>query len=241
MVAAAGNFSVSPVRIFMKPADRASAITIVNHGDKDLTLETELTIWKQNQDGSFDQQLTDDVIVAPPLLRLAPKARQVIRIARVISATPGSQMTYRILVREILGASAPKPGYNVDIALAFSIPIFITPVGFKHDVSCKLGPKRPEAMDLAQANTKPDDPQSVAIVRCDNAGSAHSLITSVKLFDLAKEVASSKQVGYTLVNSGNNFPIFRTNEAQPLPQGSLRMVISHDDNTQQTVNVTLPQ
>ena len=237
---AAGNFSVSPVRIFMKPTERASAITIVNHGDTDLTLETELTSWKQNADGSFDQQLTDDVIVAPPQMRLAPKARQVIRVARVVPAVPGVQMTYRLLVREVPQAAAPKPGFNVDIALAFSIPIFMTPPSFKHDVSCKLMTS-PLMASAAPADGKPAEPKPAFIARCDNAGSAHALITSVKFFDASGEVATSKQPGYTLVNSGRPFPIFKTNEALALPQGSLRMVISHDDNTQQTVNVTLPQ
>ena len=242
-VATAGNFSVSPVRIFMRPSERATAITIVNQGDTDLVLETELTIWKQNPDGSFNQQLTDDVIAAPPQMRLPPKGRQIVRVARVIPATPGVQMTYRLLVREVPEAGPAKPGYNVNVALAFSLPIFITPAGFKHDVSCKLAAASVMAAAAAPApaDGKPAEPSPAFIARCDNAGSAHALITSVKFFDVSGEVASSKQPGYTLVNSGRPFPIFKTNEALALPQGSLRMVISHDDNTQQTVNVTLPQ
>ncbi len=245
--AMAGNFSVSPVRIFMKPNERATAVTIVNHGEGDLMLETEITLWKQKPDGSFDQQLTDDVIVSPPQMRIASKARQVIRVARIVPATSGVQMTYRLLVREVLISGPLKPGFNVNLALAFSLPIFITPAGFSHNVSCKLiaAPvsmtATPAAPLSVSANGSSVELQPAFLARCDNSGSAHALITSIKFFDSSGEVASSNQPGYTLVNSGRPFPIFKTSEAQALPRGSLRMVISLDDNTQQTVNVTLPQ
>lgn len=242
-MAVAGNFSVSPVRLFMKPTERVISLTIINHGDTVLTLETELTSWKQNQDGSFNQQPTEDVIVAPPQMRLAAKARQVVRVARVIPATSGAQMTYRLLVREVPEAGPPKPGYNVNLALAFSIPIFITPPGLKHDVSCKLAsvPPAPPASAPKLAGM-PEAPKSWMIARCDNAGNTHALITSIKLLDTnGAELAGTRQPGYTLVNSGRNFEIFKTTDSQALPQSGLRLSIIHDDNTQQSVNVALPQ
>lgn len=247
----AGNFSVAPVRIFLKPTERSTAITINNYSDTELLLETEITSWKLNTDGTFNEQLSDDMVVSPPQMRLAPRARQVIRVARVIPVTPGEQMTYRLLVREVPQAGSAGTGYNIGLSLAFSLPIFITPAGFKHNVSCKLIATSaaslivPFATSPAQASStltsKQSEPQPIFIAQCDNAGKAQTFITSVKFFDAAGEVATSKQPGYTLANSGRPFPIFKTNEALALPQGSLRMVISHDDNTQQTVNVTLPQ
>ncbi len=240
----AGNFSVSPVRVFMKPMERATAMTIVNHGDTELVLETELTSWKQKPDGSFDQQPTDDVIVAPPQMRLAPKGRQVIRIARVTPALPSVQMTYRLLVREVPLAKAAQSGYTVNLALAFSIPIFITPPGFKYDVNCKLMMPAPVPAVSSPAipGVPPPPPPPWMIARCDNAGTAHAFITSVKLLDSAGIVlASSSQAGYTLASAGRNFELFKPAGAQAFGTGSLRLAISHDDGTQQSVNVTLPQ
>jgi fimbrial chaperone protein len=249
-LATAGNFSVSPVRIFMKPAERATAVTIVNHGDTDLVIDTELTSWKQNPDGSFNQQPTDDVIVAPPQMRLAPKARQVVRVARVVPPTPGEQMTYRLLVREVPAAGPAKPGYNVNLSLAFSLPIFITPPGLKYDVGCKLvaAPVAPTApAPAAPASGAPAAaaaPQPWLVARCDNSGSAHALITKITLLDATGQaLASTTQAGYTLTGSGRGFELFKpaAGAAQAQPQGSLRLAISHDDGTQQSVNVTLPQ
>lgn len=247
-LALAGNFSVSPVRIFMKPNERATAITIVNHGDTDLVIDTELTSWKQNPDGSFNQQPSDDVIVAPPQMRLAPKARQVVRVARVVPPTPGEQMTYRLLVREVPEAGPQKPGYNVNLSLAFSLPIFITPPGLKHEVGCKLVAAPANVPVAAVAGAPAVAPQPWLVARCDNSGNAHALITKITLLNSTGEaVASSAQPGYTLVGSGRNFELFKPTPsttqapAQAQPQGNLRLAISHDDGTQQSVNVTLPQ
>jgi fimbrial chaperone protein len=253
-LATAGNFSVSPVRIFMKPAERATAVTIINHGDTDLVIDTELTSWKQNPDGSFNQQPTEDVIVAPPQMRLAPKARQVVRVARVVPPTPGVQMTYRLLVREVPEAGPAKPGYNVNLSLAFSLPIFITPPGLKHEVACKLlaAPVAPPAAAASDAPAAAPAPAPWLVARCDNNGSAHALITKISLIDAAGEtLASSAQPGYTLTGSGRGFELFKpvagaTQAQSPAPaqgaaQGNLRLAISHDDGTQQSVNVTLPQ
>ncbi len=244
-IASAGNFSVSPVRIFMKPNERATAVTIVNFGDTDLVLDTELTSWRQKPDGSFDQQPTDDVIVAPPQMRLGPKGRQVIRVARVVPPAPGVQMTYRLLVREVPEVGPVKPGYNVNLALAFSLPIFITPAGFKHDVSCKLMnlPAVPAAAPAVSAQPGAAvEPKPWLVARCDNAGNAHALITHIKLLDGAGEaIANTKQPGYTLVSSGRNFELFKAAQNQAQPTGSLRLNITHDDGKEQSIDVMLPQ
>ena len=46
------------------------------------------------------------------------------------------QSTYRMIVREVAEAKPPEKGVDVQIALAFSLPVFITPPGAKSDLSC---------------------------------------------------------------------------------------------------------
>lgn len=79
----AGVFSVTPVRIYMTPKDRAVAVTITNDGDTELVMQADLYLWKQKPDGQDDLTLTEDMFLAPPIIKMAPKSRQVVRLARL--------------------------------------------------------------------------------------------------------------------------------------------------------------
>ena len=60
----AGVFSVTPVRIFMTPHDRAIAVTVTNEGDDELVMQADIYTWKQKADGTDDLQLSEDLILA---------------------------------------------------------------------------------------------------------------------------------------------------------------------------------
>ena len=87
----AGLFSVTPVRIFMTPRERAAAVTVTNEGDTELLMQADVYDWKQKADGSDDLTLSEDMILAPPIIKLAPKSRQVVRLALLKPVTAGQQ------------------------------------------------------------------------------------------------------------------------------------------------------
>ena len=62
----AGVFSVTPVRIYMTPKDRAVAVTITNEGDTEVVLQADLNAWSQKPDGTDEQVPTEDLILSPP-------------------------------------------------------------------------------------------------------------------------------------------------------------------------------
>src|SRR4051812_18089968 len=88
--ATAGSFTVSPVRIFMQVRERATAITVVNEGDSELVMQAELYAWSQKPDGVDELTATEDMIMAPPILKLAPRSRQVVRLANLRAAPTGA-------------------------------------------------------------------------------------------------------------------------------------------------------
>ncbi|MEO6118445.1 MAG: fimbria/pilus periplasmic chaperone [Methylotenera sp.] len=90
----AGVFSVTPVRIYMTPKDRAVAVTITNDGDTELIMQADLYQWKQKPDGQDELTLTEDMFLAPPIIKMAPKSRQVVRLARLSPAKSSEQLTY---------------------------------------------------------------------------------------------------------------------------------------------------
>jgi fimbrial chaperone protein len=192
----AGTFSVTPVRIFLQPRDRATAITFTNDGSTEVVLQADLYEWLQKPNGDDDLKLAEDVIISPPIIKLAPGAKQVVRLARLSMEPKESQQTYRLIAREIPEIAAAKQGISVQIALALSMPVFITPKDAKPNVIC---------ISVTVASG------SIAFT-CKNNGNAHAQVRYARVMRDGKELTQLENGGYFL--SG-------TQRALSLPLGSV--------------------
>ena len=220
--ALAGVFSVTPVRIYMTPKDRAIAVTITNEGDEELVMQADLFLWKQKPNGQDDLTLTEDMFLSPPIIKLAPKARQVVRLARLSNARPTEQLTYRMIVREIPEAKTPKADSQVQIALAFNMPVFITPPGTKGKLECTV--ERVSA-DTVKAN-------------CENAGTAYSHPTALQLTSYTGEkIANLDSGGYLLPGIKRSFDMKRVEGK--IASGKAKLAAALDDGTTQIYDVTV--
>ncbi|MCW5651683.1 MAG: molecular chaperone [Ramlibacter sp.] len=220
--ALAGVFSVTPVRIFMKPRDRAVAVTLVNEGDTEVALQADINHWTQKPDGTDELVLTEDMILSPPIIKLAPRARQVVRLALLKPADASRQLTYRMVVREVPEAVAPKGNtMEVPIALALSMPVFITPPTAARDLSCEA--VRPDAQTL----------QAV----CRNGGSAYAQIREIQLRRGGQVLARFEGGNYLLPGVRKAIGLKAT---EPVPAGPAELGVVFDDFKTQAFQVTLP-
>ena len=218
----AGQFSVSPVRIYVAAKDRTTAVTVTNESDVELVLQADVFQWKQTSTGQEDLTLTEDLIVAPPIIKLAPRARQIIRLAMLKPVPPDQQVTYRLIVREIPEAKPPEPGVQLQIALAFSMPIFISPPGVKRQLACVSQRAAPDAVR----------------VTCENTGNAYAHASDFKLSNASGELMVSSNVGgYILPGIKRSFELKRT--GSPIPDGKVQLVVTQDDLSVQTFDGVL--
>lgn len=218
----AGLFSVSPVRIYMAPRDRAMAVTLTNEGDTELVMQADIFDWKQKPDGSDDLALSEDLILAPPIVKLAPKSRQVLRLALTRPAPQDQQLTYRLVVREIPEAKAPEKGVQLQIALAFSLPVFITPPGANRRLECQVERVAP------------------AVVRavCENLGNAYAQPVDFTLSGPnGNEIATRSSGGYILPGVKRSFELDRADGV--IAPGKARLTVTQDDGNQQSFDVTI--
>jgi fimbrial chaperone protein len=219
--ALAGSFSVTPVRIYMTPRDRAVAVTITNEGDTPVALQADINVWSQKPDGTDELVLTDDMVLSPPIIKLAPKARQVVRLALLKPADASRQLTYRLIVREVPEVTAPKGNtIEVPIALALSMPVFITPPPAKREVACTGGR---EGAALA--------------ITCANTGSAYAQIREILVQRGADTLARFEGGTYILPGARKSIGI---TSAQPISAGSATLKVTFDDGKDQSFAVTLP-
>ena len=220
----AGQFTVTPVRIYMTPRDRATAITVSNDGDTELVMQADLYEWAQKSDGTDDLKLTEDLFLSPPILKLAPKARQVVRLAMVHPQRPTEQLTYRMIVREVPEAIRKDDNPQLQFALAFSLPIFITPPGLKARLECST--------ERVAADT-------VNVV-CQNSGNAYVYPHEFVLTDAAGEKLASRETGaYLLPGTKRSFELKGANAR--IPGGNAKLVVTLDDTSKQTFEVALSE
>ena len=213
----AGQFSVSPVRIFVGAKDRTTAVTITNESDAELVMQADVFQWKQTTTGQEDLTLTEDLIVAPPIFKLAPRARQIIRLAMLKVVPSDQQLTYRLIVREIPEAKPPEPGVQLQIGLAFSMPVFISPPGVKRQLVCE--PQR----------AAPDTVR----VTCENNGNAYAFVSEFKLSNASGELITiSNAGGYVLPGIKRSFELKRT--GGPISSGKVSLFVTQDDLSVQT-------
>lgn len=224
--AGAAEFTVTPVRIFMTPRDRAVAVTVTNEGADEVVMQADLYSWRQKPDGSDELTLTEDIVLSPPILRVRGKSRQVVRLARLVPPPTSEEQTYRLIVREVPEAR-PLRGPNelgVQVALAFSLPVFITPPGAKPALQCEL--KR-AGQEAAQA-------------WCENNGRAYAQARSFALVDgKGERIATRDSGGYILPGIKRSFEITRS--AGRLPAGNMKLQVALDDGTTQAFEVSLPE
>jgi len=220
--AQAGQFSVTPVRVFMAPKDRAAAITITNESDEPLVMQADVYAWKQKPDGEDDLVASEDLFLAPPIIKLAPRARQVVRLAVLKPASLPEQQTYRLIVREVPEAQAADKNVQVQIALAFSLPVFITPADAKRSLTCSI--------ERTGANA--------ATASCENVGRAYAQPRELSLVTAAgTKVAARESGGYILPGMKRGFELKGVNGS--LASGNAKLVVGLDDGTSQTFEVAV--
>ena len=220
MVASAGVFSVTPVRLYMAPRDRAVAVTLRNEGDTPVVLQADINVWRQAPDGTDELVLTDDLVLAPPIIKLAPKAQQVVRLALLRPADASRQLTYRMIIREVPEAQ-PTPGVEVPIALALSMPVFITPPTAKRQVNC--GAQR-------------SDDKTVNL-KCSNTGTAYGQIREAMLARNGQTLAKFEGGSYILPGASKTISL---KGDKSVSAGDAQLVITFDDGQTLTTSVMLP-
>lgn len=218
--ATAGVFSVTPVRLYMTPRDRAIAVTLTNEADTEVVLQADINTWTQKPDGTDELVLTEDLILAPPIIKLAPKARQVVRLALLKPADASRQLTYRMIIREVPEA-LPAAGIQVPIALALSMPVFITPPVAKRQVNC--------TSHLPDAKT--------VNLQCSNTGTAYAQIREAAVMRGEQALARFEGGSYILPGARK---VVSLKSDKAITAGEAKLVVTFDDGQSLTTSIALP-
>jgi len=164
--AAASTFNIAPIRANLDTSHHTEALTLANAEDEPVIVQVKVMRWSQ-AGGEDRLEETRDILATPPVLQLAPKAEQIVRVALRKSPDAVRELSYRVVFQEVPQAPS-KDFQGLRVALRLSVPVFIAPAAGK-----------PKA-DLSWESRWLDDGRLE--LSATNHGSAHLQITD---FDVA--------------------------------------------------------
>ncbi|WP_165838762.1 fimbrial biogenesis chaperone [Roseicella frigidaeris] len=121
--ARAASIEVAPVVIALAPDQRSAVVTLTNRSGEPTAAQLRAFAWRQS---ATQEELapTEELLVSPPVFRLAPGASQVVRLV-LRPAAAAAERSFRLLVDEL---PPPIPGATgVRMALRLSLPVFAPP------------------------------------------------------------------------------------------------------------------
>jgi fimbrial chaperone protein len=128
--AAAANLQISPVSIQFRAGQGAAGVSLQNYGDTPLYGQVRVYAWDQ-RDGQDVLTPATDVVASPPVMEIAARSTQTIRLVRRSGAPAALEQTYRILIDEIPRNDSAGNSTGVAIRLQYSVPAFVMPADDK--------------------------------------------------------------------------------------------------------------
>ena len=127
--AASAGLNISPVVIEIDAARRAVAVTVSNLGTETVTFQTDTRVWRQvNGVDQFDA--TADLLVVPPIFKVAPNASQVFRVTLRQPQPSLTERTYRLLLEDISEVQRAVTGAAaVGFKFVHNLPVMVAPAG----------------------------------------------------------------------------------------------------------------
>jgi len=205
----ASSVLIWPIDPVIESDERSSALWLENRGKAPAQLQLRIFGWRQvDGEDQYDEQ--EAVIGSPPMLRIEPGKKQLVRLIRTGSVATGEERAYRIVVDEI-----PLPGSDtgsdadkgmVRFQMRFSVPLFVYGAG----LWVKENPRKPR--DVATA-AKPSLSWKKVVqdgktyLEIANTGPVHARLTNLTLQQGDRRFGMSDGLlGYVLPGARMRWP-----------------------------------
>ncbi len=120
--ALATSLQVSPVLIDVPAPGAAATVTIANLSEDAVVAQARVFKWVQ-ENGADKLVETKDVVVSPPIVKLKPNSKSVLRVVRRAKTAPQGEESYRLVIDQV-PEKRRRPGTGITFAVRYSIPVF---------------------------------------------------------------------------------------------------------------------
>lgn len=207
---AASSVLIWPIDPVLEADQQASALWLENRGTETANLQIRVFGWSQS---GFAEQYQNqrDVIGSPPVAKIEPGQKQLVRLTRTREVPPGQELAYRIIIDEIPSAQAPaaeggKTAAAIRFQMRYSVPLFAYGAGLwsKED---STRPRDPKGVGVPQLSWRTVAVDGRPYVEVRNQGAVHARLTDVVI----KQGGQSKPLaegllGYVLPGAVMRWP-----------------------------------
>ncbi|QHC96605.1 fimbrial biogenesis chaperone [Pseudomonas sp. R84] len=207
---AASSVLIWPIDPVLEADQQASALWLENRGSETANLQIRVFGWSQS---GFAEQYQNqrDVIGSPPVAKIEPGQKQLVRLTRTKDVPPGQELAYRIIIDEIPSAQPAtadggKTAAAIRFQMRYSVPLFAYGAGLwsKEDSSRARDPK---GVGLPQLSWRTVAVDGKPYVEVRNQGAVHARLTDVAI----KQAGQSKPLaegllGYVLPGAVMRWP-----------------------------------
>ncbi|MDD0977194.1 molecular chaperone [Pseudomonas sp. TNT2022 ID1025] len=209
---AASSVLIWPIDPVLEADQQASALWLENRGSETANLQIRVFSWAQN---GFDDQYQNqrDVVGSPPVAKIEPGHKQLVRLTRTRDVPPGQELAYRVIIDEIpsaepaAGDSEGKTDAAIRFQMRYSVPLFVYGSGLwsKEDLTRSRDPKGAGAADLIWRKMVINGRTFIEI---QNRGAVHARLTDVsfKQANTLHPIAEGL-LGYVLPGSTMRWPV----------------------------------
>ena len=175
------GITISPISVSLDAKRPADAVTFQNGTAENKVIQVEIMNWSHDN-GEDHFTPAADLLVSPPMFRVAAGAKQVVRVGLKsrAGATSPTEKTYRMFLQEV-PETAPVPavdagGSALRLLLRFGVPVFLKPAkALPESINWKASRNKDNTIALSLTNT----------------GNRHLRVSEVKLESAGKSVAAS--------------------------------------------------
>ncbi len=200
-----------PVSPVIQSNERAEALWLENTGKKPMSLQIRVFSWAQsNYTNLFDQQRI--VIPSPPMARIEPGKKQLVRLIRATPVQPNTEQAFRVQIDEVPIPEVERTTVNgLGVLMRYSIPLYVYGDGLVYAVPKQAkGAEAPANTGEPQLTWQIVDVQGRKHIEIANSGPVHAQL-SRGFFTLAgsgKQIELSKAgVGTVLAHSRMRWPL----------------------------------
>lgn len=118
-------YELNKVRVYLTQQRSIDTLEVNNPGDAPANLQAQIYAWT-NVSGKDDLQPSNEIIVSPPIMKIPPKRKQLLRVGWRKPTALATEKMFRLFVTEIT-PEKPLTQTGVRIRLRLGIPIFVLP------------------------------------------------------------------------------------------------------------------
>lgn len=122
--AVAASFGLSPTGLSIGLKEQSGSVVVTNTGTEEVAIQVRPYAW--SQDGQENRAETRDLLVNPPIFKLAAGEQQLVRVASRVAPLRDVERAYRVVFSEILPQGTAKSGFRITVAM--DIPVYVEPV-----------------------------------------------------------------------------------------------------------------